>query len=216
MDISNLSDAKRRILHLLKREGQITAAKLAESMGSTVVAARQHLTVLENEGLVQQSRRRPQGRGRPAALWTVAPDAKGLFPDRHGELTVDLLMAARDVYGDEGLRQLIHSRQCKQAAAYGQLLPGSEAPLEKKIHALAELRSSEGYMAEVRADGPGAFLLIEHHCPICDAARSCQGFCASEVELFRDCLGPQVHIERIQHLLSDGERCIYRVAECSE
>ena len=66
-------------------------------------------------------------------------------------------------------------------------------------------------MAEVKREGRDAYLLIEHHCPICDAARCCVGLCGAELEVFERVLGPDVAIERTQHLLSGDERCVYRI-----
>ena len=56
------------------------------------------------------------------------------------------------------------------------------------MRALAERRSTEGYLAEVVTDDDD-LILIEHHCPICTAATSCQGLCRSELEVFRAALG---------------------------
>ena len=65
-------------------------------------------------------------------------------------------------------------------------------------------------MAEVRRDGRD-FLFIENHCPICAAATACQGFCATELDLFRSALGPGVTVERAEHILSGDRRCAYRI-----
>jgi len=61
------------------------------------------------------------------------------------------------------------------------------------------------------AEPDGSFLLIENHCPICAAAKTCQGFCRSELELFRAAFGAGTSVTRQEHLLSDGRRCAYRV-----
>jgi predicted ArsR family transcriptional regulator len=66
-------------------------------------------------------------------------------------------------------------------------------------------------MAEFEMQGDGSFLLIENHCPICAAARACQGFCRSELELFQAALGDGVSVMRQEHLLSEGRRCVYRI-----
>jgi predicted ArsR family transcriptional regulator len=66
-------------------------------------------------------------------------------------------------------------------------------------------------MAEFAADPDGSFLLIENHCPICAAAKACQGFCRSELELFQTAFGAGTSVTRQEHLLSDGRRCVYRV-----
>ena len=66
-------------------------------------------------------------------------------------------------------------------------------------------------MARVETESRGVYLLIENHCPICDAASTCQGLCAAEMSLFEQVLG-DVHIERTEHMLGDGRRCVYRVS----
>ena len=58
-------------------------------------------------------------------------------------------------------------------------------------------------MAESRAEGDG-YVLIENHCPICVAATACQGFCRSELDTFREVLGPDVSVERIEHIVEWG------------
>ena len=72
---------------------------------------------------------------------------------------------------------------------------GRSATLGEKLRALAKQRTDEGYMAEVRRDGVG-FLFIENHCPICAAATVCQGFCSTELDLFRTRAGSGVTVER--------------------
>jgi predicted ArsR family transcriptional regulator len=66
-------------------------------------------------------------------------------------------------------------------------------------------------MAEVKRDGRG-FLFVENHCPICAAATVCQGFCSTELDLFRSVLGPGVSVERFEHILSGDRRCAYRIS----
>ena len=108
------------------------------------------------------------------------------------------------------MARLLDARMARQRAEYRARIDGS-APLAKRIQQLAKIRADEGYMAEVKRDGT-AFLFIENHCPICAAATACQGFCSSELELFRSALGPGVSVERAEHILSGDRRCVYRIA----
>jgi predicted ArsR family transcriptional regulator len=85
-------------------------------------------------------------------------------------------------------------------------------PLERKLDALAKVRSEEGYMAEIRRETDGSFLLVENHCPICAAANACQGFCSTELDLFRSVLGPSVSVERAEHIIKGDNRCVYRIS----
>jgi predicted ArsR family transcriptional regulator len=67
-------------------------------------------------------------------------------------------------------------------------------------------------MADVLPQADGSVLLVENHCPICAAARDCQGFCRSELAIFQDTLGPDCQVERTDHLLAGARRCAYRIS----
>lgn len=206
-----LGAAKQRLLDFLKQAGPATAGDVADVIGVSGVAIRQHLNALETLGLITSESESPDGRGRPARRWSLTELAQRLFPDRHGELTVALLAATRRAVGDAGLDRILDARANDQVKAYRRRMPGATAPLRRRVDALARIRSEEGYMAEVRRDTAGAYLLIEHHCPICDAARQCQGLCRTELDVFRRALGTRVSVERTRHALSGDTRCVYRI-----
>jgi predicted ArsR family transcriptional regulator len=209
--MAELTDAKRRILDRLKRADTLTAPEVAADFELTDTAVRQHLEALEQAGLVERTSAPPQGRGRPPVHWKLTPLANDLFPDRHADLTVELIEAIRESVGDEGLDDIVARRSARQVAAYRKVLPDPERTSVKvRVRRLAELRSAEGYLAEAVPDGQD-MLLLEHHCPICDAATACQGFCRAELDLFRQTLGDDVEVTRAQHLLSGDLRCAYRV-----
>lgn len=212
MTESRLTDAKMALIELIKRQGPIDATNIANQMGLTDVAVRQHLAVLEERAIVEPTLQPPKGRGRPTTIWGLTQIAAELFPDRHADLTVDLINATRKALGEEGLLKVIEVRAKDQVKSYRKLLPVG-GTLKKRVEALARQRSAEGYMAEVIKEKPGTFLLIEHHCPICEAAQTCQGLCAAELDVFKRVLGRGVRIERIQHLLSNGDRCVYRIQD---
>jgi predicted ArsR family transcriptional regulator len=209
-----ITGARRRVLERLKRTGPATAGELAGDLGLTDVAVRQHLAALEGAGLVESAKQPPAGRGRPSRLWSLTPVADSFFPDRHADLTVDLIDATRRAFGDDGLMRIVKVRARDQLSLYRRAVPAS-ASLRKRVEALARQRTAEGYMAEVVQEKPGIYLLIEHHCPICDAAKRCSGLCAAELDVFRRTLGRGVIVERTTHLLSGGDRCVYRINKAS-
>lgn len=207
--MTDLSDTKRRIVERLKRVESATATDLAAEFGLTDTALRQHLDALEEAGLVTRSMAEPAGRGRPPVHWQLAPAAGSAFPDRHGELTVDLLESVRSALGERALDRVIAARSDRQAGAYEESLAGVHR-LGDRVQKLAEIRSDEGYLAEVRDDDDG-MLLIEHHCPIREAATACGALCKAELETFQRVLGPSVKVTRVQHVLEGDRRCAYRV-----
>jgi predicted ArsR family transcriptional regulator len=201
----------------LKQDGAQDAGTLAEALGVSAMAVRQHLYALEGEGLVTfEEEARPVGR--PAQRWRLTPAAVRVFPDGHAELTLNLLAALRETYGEDGVDKLLAARTAEQIAAYRRRVKASD-PLKARLEALAKIRTEEGYMAAVKHDGGkgrDGFLLVENHCPVCAAARTCQGLCASELEVFRSVLGPDVTVERSDHILAGARRCAYRVTESDD
>ena len=202
-------DNSSRLLYALKSRGPQAASALARALGITVVGIRQHLAKLQAEGLVSFDDHAGDV-GRPKRFWRLTATGHGRFPDTHGDLTVNLIGGIRSVFGEAGLDRLIEARQEAAVAAYRSALEPCSG-LEDRVRTVAHLRTEEGYMAEFEAEPDGSFLLIENHCPICAAAKTCQGFCRSELELFRAAFGPEASVTRQEHLLSDGRRCVYRV-----
>lgn len=209
-DITAPSASKRAVLDHLKRKGPADAKDVAAALGVTPMAVRQHLYVLEDEGLVAFAAAPSDGaRGRPAKLWRALAAADPLFADAHAELSVELIANIREVFGARGLDKLIERRTAHQIAAYrAALAPAST--LKEKVKRLAKLRADAGYMAEAVADG-GGFLLIENHCPICRAAAACSGLCRQELDVFRAALGTGIVIERTDHILAGARRCAYKI-----
>jgi predicted ArsR family transcriptional regulator len=203
-----------RLLHALKAAGAQTAATLAGRLGITAVAVRQHLEELGAQGLVAHEDRR-EGVGRPKRYWSLTEAGHARFPDNHAGLTVELLEAVSSLFGARGLGRLIAHREAATLASYRQRL-ASARTLADKIKALARLRTEEGYMAEWRRDADGSFMLIENHCPICIAARTCQGLCHSELGIFAAVLGEGASVSRVEHVLAGARRCAYRVASVAD
>ncbi len=196
------------VLVFLKRRDEATTIEIAQHLGVTVQAARERLGRLAARGVLGFEDRRA-GVGRPQRQWRLAEASAAQFPDRHGQLAVELVEAIHEELGEAALDRVIDRRSMRQLAAYRRAL-APERTLEAKLTALARLRSEEGYMARAERCGD-AFVLIEDHCPICAVARTCQGFCRSELEIFRLVLGSACRVERTDHLIAGARRCAYRV-----
>ena len=198
-----------RLLYQLKSRGPQPAATLAGACAITPMGAHKQLQSLQEQGLVS-AHDEADGPGRPKRMWTLTAAGHARFPDRHGDLAVQLIRQAAAVLGPEAVDRLIAAREEEQQAGYDAALSGL-ATVGARVRRLAELRSGEGYMARAEKHGK-AWLLVEDHCPICAAAATCQGLCRSELQIFARCLGDGVHVERVEHVLAGGRRCAYRVS----
>ena len=206
---SKAAGGRATVLEHVKREGPVTAEALAAQLGITGMAVRQHLERLEQTGLVDRTAR-TGGRGRPSNLWRATEKAESHFADSHAALALDLIAQTRKAFGQDGLNRLIALRTEDQEQSYAAQLAAKKR-LKSRLETLARIRSDEGYMAEVRKDVSGAWLLLENHCPICPAARACAGLCQEELGLFQRVLGKDVRVERVSHILAGAGRCTYRV-----
>jgi len=201
------------IVARIKKQGPMTSGQLAEALEMTSMGARQHLLRLEKKGMVSHFSEKAQV-GRPKKMWRLTEKAHAKFPDRHGELTIQLIESVESLFGNDGLEKLISAREEKIRQQYSNELKYVEE-LAEKVEKLALLRSQEGYMAEVEKINDNEFLLIESHCPICSAAKKCQNFCRSELSIFQQSLGSEFKVERSEYLLSGDRRCVYRIMKSS-
>lgn len=202
-----------QILMLLKTRGAQTAQALAELIGLTAMGVRRQLEAAVADGLVSHVDT-PGKVGRPVRRWLLTESGHARFPDRHAELTLDLITGIRALFGEAGLEKLVDARAEAGERACRERIPRG-ATLDQQVAALAEARSLEGYMAEVEPRADGSVLLVENHCPICTAAQACRQFCRSELEVFRRVLGPGTNVVRIEHRLEGARRCVYLVSDAA-
>lgn len=202
------TQARQRLLQQLKTAGPQTAAQVAEALGLSAMGAHKQLAQLAEDGLVVW-RDEPAGVGRPRRHWQLSEAGHTHFPDRHGELTVQLIQQVRGLFGESGLERLIEAREQEGEQRYRAALTGCRS-LRSALQALVAEREREGYMARLERAGAD-WLLIEDHCPICAAAQACQGFCRSELALFQRCLEAWATVERSEHQLADARRCAYLI-----
>jgi len=211
-----LAKSQQHIIQRLKSRGPQSVKILANQLGMTTMGVRQHLAELDQAGLIQQTEEEKQTRGRPVHLWRLTSLGHQQFPDAHAQVTVELIAVMRETLGEDGLKSIINKRNEQVLQQYRKQLDQYAGDLPRQIQCLADLRSAEGYLSEVRLLPNGGWLLIENHCPICAAAEACQQFCHAELALFQQLLGEKTVVERSDHLLAGARRCAYRIDKVIE
>ena len=73
---------RQQIVDYLRRQGRATVKELDVYLGLTSTGVRQHLTVLEREGLVEAHEERGHV-GRPALVYQLTDKGDGLYPKRY-------------------------------------------------------------------------------------------------------------------------------------
>ncbi len=197
-----------RILMFLKMRGEATSLLISQELSITKEGARKHLLNLAEAGLIR-SVTKSEGVGRPSTYYALTEKGLSQFPDSHADVTVQILRSVKNLLGENALDLLINDREKNTYERYEKALENTES-LEQRLDVLVKVRTEEGYMAEWTKEGNDYFL-IENHCPICAAAAECQGFCRAELSNFRNLIGKDYQVERINHILSGGQRCVYKI-----
>lgn len=200
-----IQETRSKILRHLKMRSKMTANELAETLGISSMGVRQHLTILEKDGLVEHHREKLQ-RGRPVHLYYLTDKGNNLFPTTYDSFAVDLLDEVVKFNGSGFINKVFRSRMKSQTDVYKQRLKGKT--LEDKVNELAQIRTEEGYMAEVTDEGDD-YVLIEYNCPILTIVDKYPHVCNIELALFRQSLGEK--LVREEHLIDGCHRCSYRI-----
>jgi predicted ArsR family transcriptional regulator len=198
----------KKIIQLLKTRGSLTVRTLATELDLTTMGVRQHVQALEESGDVEFKDEKA-ARGRPTRYWFLTEKSSSHFPDRHDELTVQLLDSIVILFGKEGLQNIISHRETETLSNY-RLALADRYGIKEKLDMLAKLRTDEGYMASVE-EKDNIFWLIENHCPICAEASKRLNFCRSELKLFKTLLSEVATVSREENVIEGTRRCTYKV-----
>ncbi len=198
---------RQQILTAVKVHGSSTADDIGRELGISPVAARQHLSALESEGLIGTSVER-RGVGRPVHRYSLTSQGDETFPRNYDGLANTLIDELRAQQGEQAVEALLRSRVCRQQSLY-QVRRGGK-PLRARVEELARIRTEEGYMATAEPNGAG-LRLIQRNCAICRVARSNSVVCDCELEMIRSVLGDDVTTERETHILSGDHACVYYI-----
>ena len=60
-------------------------------------------------------------------------------------------------------------------------------------------------------EGDGKLKLVQHHCPVLEAASGCSELCEVEIEALQDLLGEDVVIEQTEQITTGGRSCSFRI-----
>ncbi len=205
-----MSETRMRILQLLKMRAQMSVGQLTDALHISSVGIRQHLAILEAEGLVEHQREKLE-RGRPHHLYRLTEEAHSLFPTTYANFAVELMHEVAKFNGLGFINKVFQSRMQSQMQTYQQRVQGKTLPA--RLKELALIRDEEGYMARVDENGTDYFL-IEHNCPIAVIAEEYPDVCEIELALFRHTLEAKVYRE--EHLMRGSHRCCYRIPKAAQ
>lgn len=203
----SLSPAQRKVLIALKKQGEASADEVAESLGISASAVRQHLTGLRGAGFVatRQARGRP---GRPVDLYHSTDEGDAQFARPDASFTLELL---EDLEAEDPalVGRVFRRREQRRAEHFRAAISGLDLP--GQLAKLSELLDDEGYLAQWSALDDGTFVLSFHNCAIWTVAERYVQACSTELDFLRDVF-TDAKVRRIVHRRDGNFACGYQVS----
>jgi predicted ArsR family transcriptional regulator len=196
---------RQQILDFLRRHGRATVKELDGHLGLTSTGVRQHLTVLEREGLVMAHEER--GRvGRPALVYELTEQGDTLYPKSYDQLANLLLEEVRDLAGAQALQTLLRRVAARFADQYRERVDGRTLP--ERVAEATAIIVERGSLADCSPDGED-WLIRQYTCPFPKVAGQNSCVCSMDVEFVRLLAGADARLTT--SLLRGDDACTYRV-----
>ncbi len=203
-----MQSTKEQILTHLKRTGGGTVDSVATEFGLARMTVRQHLVVLERDGLVVSREERRQ-KGRPRLFFTLSEGGQEMFPKRYERLA-DLALQevafldAEEIQGlspEEKKRLLLK----KMADRVYRQHEGRvrEKSLRDRVVIVTDILREEGGFAEW-SDHGGEFEIADHNCVYRRVVDSHRDLCDWHLSLLGQLLGRNVQCSQF---MSQGAEC---------
>jgi predicted ArsR family transcriptional regulator len=204
-----MQTTRQQILEHLQRHGQGTVKELGQLLRLTPTAIRQHLTVLERDGLVVA--REERGRvGRPTLVYTLTDKADSLFPRSYDELASALLEEIRASEGSERLYQILHRIAQRMAESLSERVRGKS--LAQRVEETALILQEQGCLVDWE-QRDGEFFLHEFTCPFSKVAKEDSAVCTLHLDLVR--LLTSADTRLVRSVLRGERACTYRIRPLS-
>jgi predicted ArsR family transcriptional regulator len=186
--------ARLRVLNVLKRTQGLSVQEIADQLGMSYMGIKDLCSDMEKRGLLDM-RREPRAvgvgnSGRPRMLYRLTDRAHELFPVASNPLTLELLDAAKKLFGPASAEKLLMFVWQEKASALAERVKGPDP--EARAEKLAHARDEAGHMAVLEKGNDGSIRIVEHHCPFLDVLRAYPVVARLEAELFRRLLGTAV------------------------
>lgn len=201
---------RNRIAQLLRRGGR-TVDELADAVGLTRNAVRQHLSTLERDGIVvRRGRKRGAALGKPATVYEISAEAQSSFSRAYAPVLATLLAALPTHMPEAVLQHVLRDIGARLAGGF----PVARGDLRERVQAGAAILEALGGTTEIDDDSAsgaaGDRLVIRGcSCPLSQAVSACPELCQALERMLALVMGTDV-TERCDR--SGTPRCRFEIS----
>jgi predicted ArsR family transcriptional regulator len=197
---------RQSILRLLRQRGQMTATELSQELHIGAVGVRQHLALLERDGLVEVVGLR-RSIGRPSHLYTLTADAEQCFPKTYDQLALHMLDYLEAQGGEDAIHKALAAHVQTLIDQYEPRMRGKSRP--EQVSELVNILNEQGHMCEYTREDDGSYIITVHNCPIDCVARQYKHICTQEKQMYEHLIEAPVVSEAN---ITNGDICCrYRI-----
>lgn len=191
------NDPRSGILNLLKR-GELSVDDLSPQLGISPTATRQHLSILERDGLITRTSVKEKV-GRPKVFYSLTEKSEKLFPKAYSELVKWVIKDMIERAGPEAVRAMMGRFGTEQASYYKERVE-SDGDVESVVEILNEL----GTYAELKRED-GHLQIREYNCLVYEIAME---FGEIVCEFDRSFIGSLLNTNvELKSCIARGDKC---------
>ena len=209
VNMLKLSDSRRELLHLIKKNGQVTLNQAAKQTGLSRTTLREHFTNLEYEGYVQRSSKR-EGRGRPELVFKLTDSGHRLFPSSDGLLLRSLISHLKTHKKEDYLDSFFSEYWNKRTEEAKHRLKSEQAKtIEDKIKILQNYLEEQGFMPNILVADSGTLVIEECNCPFTNTVKETRLPCKLEAKFLQDFFAAT--LDRVTYIPEGNHACTYQM-----
>jgi len=208
-----MSKSRPRILRVLKKRGGLTVDGIARAVSLAPMTVRQHLSILERDGLVT-SRSVRRAIGRPHLVYRLTEKGLESFPRSYPLLVERILqevqsLDSRELEGltsEQRLDLLFQNMADRLAESCRSEIEGKS--LEEKVAWVADLLEEEGGITEWNEVRNG-YQIIDYNCPFLKVADTYGQLCNFHRRFLSQLFG--LSVVRLSSIADGGNFCCYHI-----
>lgn len=179
--LGSLKGTREQIVSILRRSS-LTANEIAAQLGLTHNAVRNHLAVLQADGLIRQAGLQ-RGGSRPAVVYELAPEADAVYSRAYIPFVAHLVRVLHQQLPPGQLDEVMHGVGRGLAAEW----PRLRGELPQRVEAVSALLKDLGALNEIDPQD-GGFIIRGYGCLLAAAVHSRPEVCRAMESLLAELL----------------------------
>jgi predicted ArsR family transcriptional regulator len=209
-----MKTSRQQLFDFIKNHHLVVTAEISRALNMTEANVRHHLTILQNQGLVEVvGSRRTQGKGRPAHLFRISRQSMGHNLDK----LAGALLSELNQSSETNIEDLLQNVACRLVDK--QIYRGAGKRFKstlgdhfvKRLHYTIEYLNKLNYRARWEAHSESPRIILGY-CPYADILPEHPELCSLDCYLLEELLGAPV--TQISKLTTDERgipSCTFRV-----